>query len=72
MVTNNIAFLDCHVSKNRSKLEPNPWDSHPLRCRTYSNLIAVLDKRIAAQIRINLYSGFLIPLARQNVSRETL
>lgn len=54
MITNNIAFLDCHVSKNRSKLEPDPSGFHRLRHRTYSNLIAILNKRIAAQIRMNL------------------
>lgn len=54
MVTNNIAFLDCHVSKNRSKLEPDPWDSHPLRHRTYYKLIAILNNGIAAQFIMNL------------------
>ena len=59
MVTNNIAFLACHVSKNRSKLEPNPSDSHRLRCRTRSNLVAILNKLSAAQIRTNLNYAFL-------------
>ena len=52
-------FLDCHVSKNRSKLEPDPSGFHRLRHRTRSNLVAILNKLSAAQIRTNLNYAFL-------------
>lgn len=54
MIINNIAFLDCHVSKNRSKLEPDPSGFHRLRHRTYYKLIAILNNGIAAQFIMNL------------------
>ena len=62
-------FLDYHVSKNRAKLAPNPSDSHRLRCRTRSKLIAILNNGIAAQFRMNLYSAFLMPPPRSLVQR---
>ena len=54
MVTSMYLFLDCHVSKNRAKLAPDPEDSHPLRHRTYYKLIAILNNGIAAQFIMNL------------------